>query len=77
MDTFARSLLIAQAVLDNGEYTKIRKDRYASFDSGKGKQFSQGKLGLEELRNLAHKAGEPEQRSGKQEYIENLISRFI
>jgi xylose isomerase len=77
MDCFARSLLIAQALIDDGEYSRLRKDRYASFDSGKGKQFSQGKLGLEELRNLAHKAGEPKQRSGKQEYFENLISKFI
>ncbi|MBT1696842.1 xylose isomerase [Fulvivirgaceae bacterium PWU4] len=77
MDTFARALLIAQAVIDNGEYTKLRKDRYASFDSGKGKQFEQGKLGLEDLRNLAHKNGDPKQISGKQEYIENLISKFI
>lgn len=77
MDTFARALLVAQAVIDNGEYTKLRKDRYASFDSGKGKQFEQGKLGLEDLRNLAHKNGDPKQLSGKQEYIENLISKFI
>lgn len=77
MDTFARALLVAQAVIDNGEYTKLRKERYASFDSGKGKQFEQGKLGLEDLRNLAHKNGDPKQISGKQEYIENLISKFI
>jgi xylose isomerase len=77
MDTFARSLLIAQSIIDDGEYSRIRKDRYASFDSGKGKQFSQGKLSLEELRNLAHKTGEPKQLSGKQEYMENLISKFI
>lgn len=77
MDTFARALLVAQAVIDNGEYTRLRKDRYASFDSGKGKQFEQGKLGLEDLRNLAHKNGDPKQISGKQEYIENLISKFI
>jgi xylose isomerase len=77
MDCFARSLLIAQAVLDNGEYSRLRKDRYATFDSGKGKQFSQGKLGLGELRTLAHKTGEPKQLSGKQEYFENLISKFI
>lgn len=77
MDTFARAVLIAQAILDDGEYNKIRKDRYASFDSGKGKQFAQGKLGLAELRDLAHKNGEPKQISGKQEYLENLISKFI
>jgi xylose isomerase len=77
MDAFARALIAAQAILDDGEYTKLRKERYASFDSGKGKQFEQGKLSLEELRELAHKNGEPQQRSGRQEYYENLINRLI
>lgn len=77
MDTFARAMLIAQAILDDGEYTKLRKNRYASFDNGKGKQFEQGKLGIGELSALAHKNGEPQQVSGRQEYFENLINKFI
>jgi xylose isomerase len=77
MDTFARAVLIAQAILDDGQYNKLRKDRYASFDSGKGKGFDQGKLSLEELSALAFKNGEPKQISGRQEYFENLISKFI
>lgn len=77
MDTFARALLTAQAILEDGEYTRLRKERYASFDSGKGKQFEQGKVGIEELRTLALKNGEPKQLSGKQEYYENIISKFI
>lgn len=77
MDTFARALLAAQAILDDGEYSKLRRQRYASFDSGKGKAFEQGKLTLEELRELAHKNGEPEQISGRQEYFENLVSKFV
>lgn len=77
MDAFARGLLIAQAILDDGEFTSLRKERYASFDSGKGKQFSQGKIGLAELVKLAHKKGEPTQISGKQEYYENLLNKFI
>lgn len=77
MDAFARGLLIAQAILDDGQYTKLRKERYASFDSGKGKSFEQGKVGLEALRDLAHKNGEPEQISGRQEYYENLLNKFI
>jgi xylose isomerase len=77
MDAFARALLIAQAILDDGEYQELRKERYSSFDSGKGKQFSQGKVGLDELAALARKAGEPKQISGRQEYYENLISKFI
>ncbi len=77
MDAFARALLIAQAIIDNGEYHKLRKERYASFDSGKGKAFTQGKVSLEELASLAHKNGEPKQISARQEYYENLISKFI
>ena len=77
MDSFARALLIAQAILDDGTYTKLRKERYASFDSGKGKAFAQGKVGLEELASLAHKNGEPKQISGKQELYENMLSKFI
>ena len=77
MDAFARALLIAHAILDDGEFVNLRKERYASFDSGKGKQFSQGRLSLEELRLLAHKNGEPTQISGKQEYYENLLNKFI
>ncbi|MBT1689042.1 xylose isomerase [Dawidia soli] len=77
MDSFARALLTAQAILDDGTYLKLRKERYASFDSGKGKQFEQGKVTLEELRTLAHKTGEPQQISGKQEYYENLLSKFV
>lgn len=77
MDTFARALLTAQAILDDGEYTRLRKERYASFDNGKGKQFTQGKLSLVDLQALALKAGEPQQISGRQEYYENLINKFI
>lgn len=77
MDAFARAILTAQAILDDGEYTQMRKERYSSFDSGKGKSFEQGKLSLEELRSLAYKNGEPKQISGRQEYFENLINKFI
>jgi len=77
MDTFARALVVADKVLQNGEYTKIRKDRYASFDSGKGAEFEAGLVSLEDLRAFAINNGEPAVTSGKQEYLENLINRFI
>ncbi|HEX6181842.1 MAG TPA: xylose isomerase, partial [Chitinophagaceae bacterium] len=77
MDAFARSLVIADRVLSESDYKKIRKERYASFDSGDGKAFEQGKLSLEELRDYAIEKGEPEVRSGRQEYLENIINRFI
>lgn len=56
---------------------KIRSERYASFDNGKGAEFEQGKLSLEDLRAFAIENGEPKVRSGRQEYLENLINRYI
>jgi xylose isomerase len=77
IDTFARALVVADNVLQKSEYRKIRQDRYASIDSGKGKDFEAGKLSLEDLRAYAIEKGEPASISGRQEYLENLINRYI
>jgi len=77
MDAFARGLLIANEILTKSDYRKLKKRRYASFDSAEGARFEKGQLGLEELRNLAAKNGEPKQTSGKQELLENLINQYI
>jgi xylose isomerase len=76
-DTFARALITADNILQKSDYKKFRQDRYSSFDSGKGKEFEEGKLSLEDLRAYAIEKGEPEVRSGKQEYMENIINRYI
>ncbi|MBN8877712.1 MAG: xylose isomerase [Sphingobacteriales bacterium] len=77
MDIFARALLTAEAILEKSDYKKIRTDRYASFDTGKGAEFEAGRLSLEELRAYAIEKGEPKALSGKQEYLENIVNRFI
>lgn len=77
MDTFARALVTADQVLQNSDYLKIRSNRYASFDQGAGKDFENGKLNLEDLRNYAIEKGEPKTISGQQELLENIINRFI
>src|ERR1700754_4511374 len=77
MDIFARALVIADNILQKSEYKKIRAERYTSFDSGSGKDFETGNLSLEDLRNYAIANGEPKTISGKQEYLENLINRYI
>ena len=77
MDAFARGLMIALDVLEKSEYKKMRNERYASYDSGKGADFEQGKLKLEDLRTIALDTGEPKQTSGKQEYFENIINQYI
>ncbi|HYE56174.1 MAG TPA: xylose isomerase [Chitinophagaceae bacterium] len=77
MDVFARALITADNILQRSDYKKIRKERYASFDSGIGKAFEEGRLTLEDLRDHAVEQGEPATRSGKQEYLENVINRYI
>jgi xylose isomerase len=77
MDSFARALIAADQILQKSDYKKIRTNRYASFDTGNGHAFENGKLSLTELRDIAAKSGVPEVISGKQEFLENLINRFI
>ncbi|MEM9856546.1 MAG: xylose isomerase [Bacteroidota bacterium] len=77
MDLFARALLTAHDILENSAYRKMVSDRYASFDSGMGKEFEDGKLGLTDLAAMAKNQGEPALQSGKQELFENLINRHI
>ena len=77
MDTFARGLITADKILRESDYLKIRKERYASFDSGEGAAYEDGELSLEKLKEIASAKGEPLLKSGRQEYLENLINRYI
>jgi xylose isomerase len=77
MDTMARALIIADTIRRESPYTKLRTQRYASFDNGSGAAFEQGKLTLEDLHTIALKNGEPEQISGKQELFETFINDYI
>ena len=76
-DTFARALLIADRIIKTSPYEKLRKERYASFDSGKGKEFEQGKLNMKDLYKIACEQGELPLKSGKQELFENIINQYI
>lgn len=77
MDTLAHALLVSERILKESKYTGMKKQRYASFDSGDGADFEKGKLSLTDLRNLAVKKGEPKQISGQQELYESIINQYI
>ena len=77
MDCFAKAMIAADNILNKSDYKDFRKNRYASFDSGAGADYTAGKLTLTDLRNYAAANGEPAMRSGKQEYLENLINRYV
>ena len=72
----ARALESAAAILTESPYKKMLTDRYASFDAGKGKEFEEGKLALEDLVAYAKNNGEPKQTSGKQELYEAIVNMY-
>ena len=76
-DTFARALLIADKIITSSPYEKLRTERYSSFDSGKGKDFENGKLDLKDLYKIANENGELKLQSGKQELFENIVNQYI
>lgn len=77
MDSLARSLIVAENILKNSDYLKMKEERYASYKSGNGLAFEKGGLGLSDLAKLAKGLGEPNQISGKQELYESIINQFI
>lgn len=76
MDVMARALENAALLLNESPICKMVKERYASFDSGKGKDFEEGKLNLEDVVAYAKQAGEPKQISGKQELYEAIVNMY-
>jgi xylose isomerase len=77
MDAFAQGLEIADKLLSRSPLPQLLKERYHSFDGGPGANFEKGELGLEALRDLAAKTGEPAQISGKQEKLQNLVNQWM
>ena len=76
-DTFARALLVADKVLNDAAFTQIVDNRYASFDSGNGKAFESGTLGLTDLFSIASGQDTLRPISGKQERLEYIINQYI
>ena len=77
-DTFARGLLVADKVLNDPAFSSIVNGRYASFDSGNGSAFEQGKLSLSDLFDVATSNTDAiSSKSGKQEYLENILNNHI
>src|SRR6056300_261657 len=76
-DTFARALLTAEKILTHSSFSAMRKERYATFDTGSGAAFEAGNLNLQDLYKIAQENGELPLQSGKQELFENIINQYI
>lgn len=76
MDAMARALESAAKFLEESPYRHMLSERYASFDSGIGKDFEEGKLTLDQVYEYGKKVGEPKQTSGKQELYEAILAMY-
>ncbi len=77
MDSFARGLLIAQKIIDDGVIAKFIDERYSSFKSGTGAKIMSGQIGLEELEKWIMSEDHPVLQSGRQEMLENILNSYI
>jgi xylose isomerase len=77
MDAFARGLLIAQKIIDDGVIAKFVDERYSSFKSGTGAKMMSGQIGLEELEKWIMNEDHPVLQSGRQEMLENILNSYI
>ena len=77
MDAFARGLLTARKILDDGSLTSFLEERYASYGSGIGLHIMTRKAGFEEIEQWILRNGNPVPRSGRQELLENMINSYI
>lgn len=77
MDSFAYGLRTAAKILEDGVLTDFIQQRYASYDTGIGAQIEAGTVGFAELDAYTRQNGDPEPVSARQEYLENLLNRYI
>ena len=77
MDLCARALLAVERIVAEGTYARFVDERYAGWQSGFGADTLAGRVTLEQAARHAHDAPAPAPRSGRQEYLENLINRLM
>jgi xylose isomerase len=78
MDAYALAFKVARRVLADGVFDRFVGDRYSSFDVGFGRDIEKRKIGFKSLEKLVvERLGEPQLRSGRQEYLENLLLQYL
>jgi xylose isomerase len=78
MDTMARSLLAATSLLEAGDLSRFRSERYAGWDGRLGRTVSDGSATLAWLRDEVIAGGlDPAPASGRQELLEQIVNRHV
>ncbi|WP_372395377.1 xylose isomerase [Azospirillum sp. HJ39] len=78
IDSCARALLQAAQMLEDGALTGPLAERYAGWDGEEGRAILAGGRDLATLADRALAGGlNPQPRSGRQEYLENIVNRYV
>ena len=77
MDAFARGLLVAQRIREDGTFARFLEDRYDSYRSGIGSRIMSGKATLRDSEQWVLGEGAPVVASGRQEMLENLLNGYL
>ena len=77
MDTFARGLLIAQALIDERALDDEIDERYSSWNDPLGQSILAGNESFDSLEAWIREHGEATPRSGRQELLENIVNAYI
>ena len=78
MDVCARALLAAAAMIEDGSLASFVDDRYAGWETPEAKAMLAGKRSLADIAERVERDGlDPKPRSGRQEFLENLVNRFV
>ncbi len=78
IDLCARALLVAARMIEDGSLAANLSERYAGWDSARGGALRDGTLTLEQIAaDVASREQGPQPRSGRQEYLENLLNTYL
>jgi xylose isomerase len=78
IDVCARALLVAERMLSDGALEGLLRERYAGWASAEGEAILAGKQSLADLAARVEGEGlEPRPRSGRQEFLENLVNSYL
>ncbi|HDM70047.1 MAG TPA: xylose isomerase, partial [Thermotogales bacterium] len=78
MDAFALGLKVAYRILQDGFLEKIVEERYRGYKEGIGVKILNGEMDFEKLEEyIIDKPSDITNVSGRQEYIENIINRYL
>ena len=77
MDAFALGLVVAHALMQDGELDTFVRERYAGWEGALGRKILGGNATLADCEAYVGKHGEPALRSGRQEMLENIVARAI